>query len=230
MGITTAHDFAMRPASWVQATFKTVVIERTWAELNGTDCIADDLPTTKKSICTSRSFEGMVHDFETLRTHVANFAARGAEKLRKQQSAANVVGVFIDSNHFHPELAQYWNMTEATFHTPTSSTMDIVQGATACLHSIYRNDICYKRAGVVLMGVVPNTAIQPDLFTFNAERHEHITLLDHAVDKINRVEGTETVILSSQQYPNGKKFADAIKRDYKSACPTTRWTDIVKLK
>ena len=34
---------------------------------------------------------------------------------------------------------------------------------------------------------------------------------------------TETVILSSQQYPNGRKFADAIKHDLKSACPTTRW-------
>lgn len=230
LGITTAHDFAMRPASWVQVTFKTVVIERTWAELNGTDCVPDDLPTTKKSICTSRSFEGMVHDFETLRTHVANFAARGAEKLRKQRSSANIVGVFIDSNHFRPELTQYCNMIEATMHTPTSLTMAIVQAATACLRSIYRPDIYYKRAGVILMGVVPNTAIQPDLFTFNAERHNHITMLDHAVDKINKVEGSETVILSSQQYPNGKKFADAIKHDHKSTCPTTRWTDIVKLK
>lgn len=230
MGIRTAHDFASHSASWVRSTFKTVVIERTWAELNGTDCIPDDIPKRKKSICTSRSFEGMVNDFDTLRTHVANFAARCAEKLRKQQSAANIIGVFIDSNHFRPELEQYSNMTEITFATPTSATIDIVKAATACLKRIYRQGIYYKRAGVIMMEVVTNAAIQTDLFNFDVDRHRHMTQLDNAVDKINKVDGSETVILSAQQYPKGKKFADAIKHDHKSLNPTTRWSDIIKLK
>lgn len=230
MGIKTAFDFANHARSWVASTFRTVVVERTWAELNGIDCVPDDLPAKKKSICTSRSFDGMVHDFDTLRTHIANFAAKCAEKLRKQQSATNIVGVFIDSNHFRPDIAQYWNMTEVTFPTPSSSTIDIVKAATSCLMRIYRTDIFYKRAGVLLLGVVPNSAIQPDLFTFDAVQHEHMAHLDHAVDKINKIDGSETVILSSQQYPKGKKFADAIKHDHKSPCPTTRWNDIIKLK
>ena len=188
------------------------------------------MPARKKSICTSRSFDGMIRDFETLRTHVANFAARCAEKLRKQQSATNIVGVFVDSNHFRPELQQYSNMTEQNLPTPSSSTIDIVKAATACLHSIYRPDICYKRAGVVLIGVVPDTAIQPDLFTFDSLRHNRMTQLDTTIDKINKVDGTETVLLSSQQYPKGCKFADAIRHEHKSPCPTTRWKDIIKLK
>ena len=57
-----------------------------------------------------------------------------------------------------------------------------------------------------------------------------MTQLDNAVDKINKVDGSETVILSAQQYPKGKKFADAIKHDHKSLNPTTRWSDIIKLK
>lgn len=230
MGIKTAYDFASHSHSWVTATFKTIVIERTWAELNGTDCIPDDVPAKKKSICTSRSFDGMVHDFDTLRTHIANFAARCAEKLRKQQSVASITGVFIDSNHFRPELAQYWNMGEMTFATPSSSTIDIVKAATTCLTRIYRQDIYYKRAGVILMGIVPDSAIQPDFFTFDAERHKHMVQLDKTVDRINKIAGTETVILSAQQYPQGKKFADAIKHQHKSQCPTTRWSDIIKLK
>ena len=172
----------------------------------------------------------MVHDFETLRTHIANFAARCAEKLRKQQSAASIVGVFVDSNHFRPELQQYSNMTELNLATPSSSTIDIVKAATACLRRIYRPDIYYKRAGVLLIGVVPGAAIQPDLFTFDALRHNCMTQLDAAVDKINKIDGTETVLLSSQQYPKGRKFADAIRHEHKSPCPTTRWKDIIKLK
>ena len=72
--------------------------------------------------------------------------------------------------------------------------------------------------------------------------------------------GTETVVLGSQQYTRGKKdkvaikreqsgtssnsaereqtrpkvkaevFANAIKHDHKSKNPTTRWSDIIKLK
>lgn len=230
MGIKTAYDFACHSESWVRSTFKNIVIERTWQELNGTDCIPDEVPTKKQSICTSRSFDGMINDFDTLRTHIANFAVRCAEKLRRQQSVAHIVGVFIDSNHFRPELEQYWNMTEVAFPTPSSSTIDIVKAATVCLSRIYRKDIQYKRAGVILMGVIPNSAIQPDLFTFDATRHTNMQQLDKAVDKINKVDGTETVILSSQQYPRGTKFADAIKHDFKSSCPTTRWCEIMKIK
>ena len=229
-GIRTAYDFAAHSRSWVRATFKTVVVERTWAELNGTDCVPDDLPAKKKSICTSRSFGGMVCDFDTLRTHVANFAARCAEKLRKQQSVAQVVGVFIDSNHFREDLMQYGNMADKTLLTPTSSTIDIVMAATDCLRSIYREGIMFKRAGVLLMGVVPQGAVQPDMFSYDANRHGRMTRMDSAVDHLNRVGGTETVILSSQQYPGGKKFADAIRHDHKSPCPTTRWSDIMVLK
>ena len=157
-GIRTAYDFATHSRSWVRATFKTVVVERTWAELNGTDCVPDDLPAKKKSICTSRSFGGMVCDFDTLRTHVANFAARCAEKLRKQQSAASIVGVFVESNRFRPDLTQYCNMTEVNLSTPSSSTIEVVKAATTCFRRLYREDIHYKRAGVVLMGVVPRSA------------------------------------------------------------------------
>ena len=83
---------------------------------------------------------------------------------------------------------------------------------------------------MLFRSVVPNAAVQTDLFTFDAEKHQQMMQLDSAVDRINKVDGTETVILSSQQYPNGRKFADAIKHDLKSACPTTRWSDIIKLK
>ena len=52
----------------------------------------------KKSICTSRSFNGMISDKDTLRTHIANYAARCAEKLRTQKTVATTVGVFVNTN------------------------------------------------------------------------------------------------------------------------------------
>ena len=129
LGIHTAYDFAQHPESWVRATFNNIVILRTWRELNGHDCVPNEEMAKKKSICTSRSFNGMITDFDDIRTHVANYAAH-----------------------------------------------------------------------------------------------------------INKVNGTETVVLGSQQYtkPKGEGkadvFANAIKHDHKSKNPTTRWSDIIKLK
>lgn len=72
--------------------------------------------------------------------------------------------------------------------------------------------------------------IQPDLFEFNAERFEKMKRLDAVIDKINKVNGTETIVLCCQQYQDSKRFADAMKRDMKSKNPTTRWSDIILLK
>ena len=94
VGVQTAYDFASMSRSWVRLTFN-VVVERTWRELNGDDCVPIEDMSKKKSICTSRSFPSMVSDFETLRTSISNFAAHCAEKLRRQQSAASIVSVFI---------------------------------------------------------------------------------------------------------------------------------------
>ncbi|MBR5350773.1 MAG: Y-family DNA polymerase, partial [Prevotella sp.] len=67
MGILTAYDFAAHHLDWVRATFRNIVIERTWRELNGEDCVPNEELAKKKSICTSRSFNGMISDFTDLR-------------------------------------------------------------------------------------------------------------------------------------------------------------------
>ena len=236
LGVKTAYDFATHHGDWVRTTFNNIVIQRTWQELNGEDCVPNEELTKKKSICTSRSFNGMVSDFETLRTHVANYAAKCAEKLRMQKTVASVVGVFVNTNAFREDLAQYWNFQEQRIITPTSSTTAIVQTATEVLKRIYRSGYQYKKAGVIVMGIGPDSPIQQDLFDINAEQFEKMKRLDAVIDRINRVNGTETIVLGSQQYTKrdgkGKAdvFANAIKHDFRSPNPTTRWSDVIKLK
>ena len=229
--VKTAYDFAMKPKSWVRATFN-VVVERTWRELNGDDCVPLEDLGKKKSICTSRSFPGMVPDFEPLRTSISNFAAHCAEKLRKQQSAASIVSVFIDTNHFREDLPQYWNWAQESLLTPTSSTQDIVQCALRCTQRIFRQGYQYKRAGVVVAGICPDTAVQTNFIDYDSERYEKKKRLDEAIDKINRMNGSETIVLGSQQYTakdgKGKAgvFRDSIKHDFRSPSYTTKWSDI----
>ena len=236
LGIKTAYDFAAHNGDWVKLTFNNIVIQRTWRELNGEDCVPNEELAKKKSICTSRSFNGMIPDFDSLRTQVANYAARCAEKLRMQQTVASSVGVFLNTNTFREDLAQYWNFQEQRLITPSSSTITITQTAIDILKRVYRQGYQYKKAGVIVMGIGADSPIQQDLFDINAEQFQKMKRLDEVIDRINRMQGSETIVLGAQQYTRkdgkGKAdvFANAIKHDHRSPNPTTRWSDVIKLK
>ena len=236
LGIHTAYDFASMSKEALNATFNNIVIYRTWAELNGEDCVPNEAMAKKKSICTSRSFNGMISDLETIKIHVANYAARCAEKLRQQNTVASIVGVFLNTNFFREDLPQYWQFKELNLPTPSNSTTTIVKAAHGVLNEIYKDGFQYKKAGVIVMGIAPTSPIQLNLFDINAERFEKLKSLDKVIDRINKVNGTETVILAAQQYrqknEQGKSdvFANAIKHDFRSKNPTTRWSDIIRLK
>lgn len=178
----------------------------------------------------------MISDIEVLKTYVANYAARCAEKLRKQNTSASVVGVFLSTNHFREDLPQYGNFIDERLLTPSNSAITIVQKAEPCLERIFREGFQYKRAGVIVMSVESGAGIQTNFLDYDAERFEKLKQLDKVLDKLNKVNGTETIILGAQQFrgkdSKGKatQFADAIKHDFKSPCYTTRWSDIIELK
>ena len=246
LGCKTALDFANHHKDWVRLTFNNINIVRTWQELNGEDVVPNEQLAKKKSICTSRSFNGMINDYDALRTHVSNYAVRCAEKLRMQNTVASIVGVFLNTNMFREDLPQYWNFQEQRLITPTNSTITIVQTANEVLKKIFRQGYQYKKAGVIVMGIGADSPIQQDLFDINAELIQKMRRLDEVVDRINRMHGSETIVLGSQQYVSKTEmveparldsrpkikadvFANAIKHDFRSKNPTTRWSDIVRL-
>ena len=88
---------------------------------------------------------------------------------------------------------------------------------------------------LTVMGIGPDSPIQQYLFDINAEQFQKMKRLDEVVDRINRLHGSETIVLGSQQYTqkNGKGkaevFANAIKHDFRSPNPTTRWADVIQV-
>ena len=85
------------------------------------------------------------------------------------------------------------------------------------------------------MGISPDSPIQQDLFDSNPEKIQKLRRLDEVVDRINRINGSETIVIGAQQYTKkggrgrADVFANAIKHDHKSKNPTTRWSDIIVL-
>ena len=128
--------------------------------------------------------------------------------------------------------------------------------------------------GNIVMGISPDSPIQQDLFDLNAEQIQKMRRLDEVIDRINRMHGSETIVIGAQRYtrkdgkgkaaiereksqaclnssereqvrpkvkadvfarsssarllPKGRK--NAIKHDFRSKNPTTRWSDVIKLK
>ena len=223
IGVNTAYDFAELSKDYVRRRFH-VTGERTWKELHGEPCIAiDGLDgVTKKTIVTSRSFPEMIRDLADLRSHIANYAARCALKLRRQNSVCSLVTAFIQSNHFREDLIQYDRSASHSFLTPTNTTSEIVEMATRILEAIFRKGIYYKRAGIMVSGISPANSIQPDLFEYSPERSKKLKALSMALDRINGKMGADTLMLGAQQYKDksedGKsvKFVNAIRRAMKS--------------
>lgn len=232
LGMKTAWDFAQMQPEWVRATLRNIVIFRTWAELRGKDCIPTEDCTKKKSICMSRSFAGRIADLTELETIVSNFAACCAEKLRRQGTVASLVGVFLRTDAFKETQPQYWNYDECRLLTPTSSSVTIVKTAGTVLRSIFRQGYQYKKAGVVLMNISSDGCVQHDFFDISPEKYEKLHSADVVMDRINRLYGKDTLFLGSQKRlaTDGDRTAAISRAEHRSSSPTTRWSDIIKLK
>lgn len=223
IGVNTAYDFAALSKDYVRRKYH-VTGDRTWKELHGEPCIAiEGLDgVTKKTIVTSRSFPEMIRDLADLRSHIANYAARCAVKLRRQNSVCAMVTAYIQSNHFREDLVQYDSSGSHSFLTPTNTTSEIVGMATSILEAIFRKGIYYKRAGIMVSGISPAASLQPDLFEYDPEKRKKLSDISSAIDKINGKMGADTVVLGAQQYrekgEDGKsiKFVNAIRRAMKS--------------
>lgn len=219
--VNTAFEFTKLPDDWVRKEM-TVTGLRMLKELRG-ECCSDMLPQVKsrKSIVTSRSFGKMLHTKEQLAEAISDYAFRCSEKLRKQNSCASIITVFIQTNYFRKNLPQYSNSQTFTFPVACSNASEFVALAKKCLDRIYQDGYLYKRAGVMVSGLVPNDQLQGDLFD-NESRAAKIQA-SLAIDKINSIFGPGMVQLASSSL---KKKDHQMKQENLSPCYTTRWAEI----
>jgi DNA polymerase V len=101
-----------------------VVLEKTVRELQGMPCIGlDDAPAPRQQIMVSRSFGWPVTKGMDLATAVGEFTSRVAEKLRRQQSAAGAIVVFIRTSPFWVRDAQFSRSVTLPLIRPSSDTV-----------------------------------------------------------------------------------------------------------
>ena len=193
--ITTAA--ALRDASRARIRQRfNVVIERVVRELQGVSCLSlDEVAPTKQQIMASRSFSRTVSGRCELREAVLSYVARAAEKLRGQGSLAGAIQVFIRTNPFKPEVAQYANSTSLHLPLATDDTLTLGRFALAALDLLYREGFAYHKAGVMLMDLVPRSQRQGGLFD-DSDAIDRRSRLNSTLDAVNRKFGRGTLAVA----------------------------------
>lgn len=221
MGIHSVLELKQADTATLRSRF-SVVLEKTIRELNGTLCLQlEEMAPAKKQIVSSRSFGVYVSDLESLQESVTLYMNRAAEKLRRQQSYAGSVHVFIRTSPHNPQEPCYANAMTIPLPSPTDDTMKLVRAALWGLRRIYRTGYRYQKAGVMLSELVPSEVFQGDLFS-NAKPDMKSAKLMEAMDQINRSMGKQTLKLGSEGFRQPWKM----KQGNKSPCYTTRWLDM----
>lgn len=221
--INTAWDFTQRTKSWVRHTMG-VVGERTWMELCGIPCFEMETPSSKKTICTSRSFGERLTEMYSISEAVANFAASCGEKLRHQHSLASVIMVFIHTNPHSPTQPQYYNQTVIQLPVPTNDSTELINYALIGLKSIFKEGYRFKKAGVIVSEIVPERPMQGDLFdTRDREKYKKVMTV---MDSLNESYGRQKVKIAAQGFDRKWK----LKNEKLSPCYTTKLDDVLEVK
>ncbi len=222
-GINTVLDLKQANPQRIKQQFN-VTLAKSVRELNGTVCIEmEDVIPIKQQILSSRSFGQKVSDYQGLAESITLYMSRAAEKLRRQQSYAGHVHVFIRSSP-HDEGPFYSNGATVALPTPTDHTAQLVKTALWILKRIYKPNIRYLKAGVMLGDLRTASDIQQDLFSTQTPTLKTAPLMQ-TIDRINQKMGRETVKLASL----GTHRPWKMRQENKSQSFTTKWEELIRV-
>ncbi|PPD56794.1 MAG: DNA polymerase V subunit UmuC [Methylotenera sp.] len=225
MGINSVLDLKQANADQLRRQF-SVVMQKTIHELNGIVCIElEDIAPPKKQILSSRSFGVPVRDYNSLAESITLYMSRAAEKLRRQNSFAGSVYVYIRTSPFKPDDLFYSNGMTVPLPSPTDDTRQLVSVVLWALKQLYRPNFNYAKAGVMLSELVPAEGVQTDLFSMMQQTPKSNKLM-LTMDSINRKMGKEAIKLASEGFKRPWKM----KQENKSPSYTTKWADLPVVK
>ncbi len=189
----------------------------------------EDELVTKKMIATTRMFGSPVGDINDIKEAIATYTSRAAEKLRRQHSAAKVVSIFVVTKGQNHQI-DFRNRGESgtlTKHmvlpAATSFTNELIKPAVALVDTLYQKGTLYKKAGVMLSGIVPDESIQGNLFLSGNKNCER-KLMD-MIDNINFSQRDDVLKFAATGTTRDWKM----RQELRSPRYTTRWEELFKV-
>lgn len=222
--IDTAYDLSIKDVMWCKKNLGGVVGMRLVRELKGFNSIGmkEEL-TDKKMIATTRMFGNAVTDIESIKEAVATYTSRAAEKLRRQHCAAKTIGVFLVAKEQNHNVGFNRGATITSYTTldaATSLTHLLIKPALTLVEGLFEKRRVYKKAGVMLSGIVPDNSIQGNLFVEDTNNKQR--LLMDIMDNINFSQRNDVLKYASSGTTRNWKM----QQNFHSPKYTSRWDDL----
>ena len=221
MGLHTAWQFARSGQKQIRKLMG-IAGEETWRELNGESVLGLTIPTPRKSIQSTRSFNRPLLTTRELHTALADFCAQVAEKLRKENACARTVGIFFATDRFNPNVPFIQRTAIHSFDVATADPREFSAATRRLLEGIYTDGIPTKRAGVWVDGI-EHAAIQRGLFD-RVDRERQKRLLQ-TLDSVKLKMGRDSLRLASQEH-----VESIVSSELRSPSYSTKLSDILRVK
>ena len=195
VNVKSGMDFVNLPDQWVKKNMSIIGLKLK-KELEGIPTLnIEEGKIDKKSIATTRSFESEISSLTDLIERITTFSVVASKKLRRQNSECNMISVFIRSNPFKQNDDKYHFSLTGSLPFSTNSSIEISKFAVKLLTKIYSKNKSYKKAGIILMGLSPQSSHQFSLFDQNIDKQKKLM---RSIDNIDNKYGLYKVRLASQ--------------------------------
>ena len=222
--IKTAYDFTLPQHEAFIKREMGVVGVRLRMELLGVSVLEIEEPKSKKNIAVTRSFENDIADFDSLKERILTFASVCSEKLRKQNSCCTTVILYLKKNKFKVNRGDKYNFYRMeTLPFATNTSFSIGQVAVKMLNDIYQEGIAYKKAGIIVTGIIPQEQKQFSLFD---EENPKYQLIMDVMDKWQKKSGERKIRLAGQDLKHTWKM----RQKHLSRRYTTNINEILEVK
>ncbi len=219
LDIKSAYDFTMLPDDFVRSQFSIVEL-RLKKDLSGEPTIFFDETKPKKNIATTRTFEYALKEYEPIKERIATFANSCAEKLRRQHSECNYLYIFLRTSSYSTTKRN----VGVVIHLPytTNSSITICNYAIKGIKQLFKKGYNYKKAGVIVMGIKPET--QHQLSLFEDEKPKHKSLMK-VMDSMNLKYNSTKIKIANQDLDKTWKM----KQEHLSPRFTTSINEIIEI-
>lgn len=225
--INTGWDLRNMSEEWGRKHLGGVVGARLIKELRGEPCLEmKDQLEKKKIITTTRMFGKPVYELTSLQEAVATYISRVGEKLRRQQAAAKTITVFVVTNDYSSSYT-YKPATQSLYTVlpyATSLTHILIAHALPLVYQLYQPGSKYLKAGVIASDIVPDDAVQFNLFEKAAGKNGEALM--KMIDNINFGMRNDLLTFAS----TGTNRDWKMRQELRSNRYTTRWDELCLVK
>lgn len=221
---TVSHLLAQDP-TFIKKTLG-IVGERLTMELQGVPVysLTEAVDEEQGSYTSTRSFGSPVTQKEVLLNALSHHIAHVARKLRKDACVASRLTIITRGSRYG-DFSQRKGVESCVLESPTNDTHILLKQVVTLLDSLYDPEVPYKKAGVVLSGILPEGIATGTLFG-DDKIVKKTAVLNKVMDEITNKFGSTILKMGTE----GGKQTWQENSAHISKRYTTHWNEIPLVK